>query len=69
MHLRVQTLRESDQVKQIFAADGWRVEQAHPDTLRVRHPEVTDRMAARVRLDRLGLLTSTCCQIDFPPGP
>jgi len=66
MHLNVQPLRESTQVKDLLVADGWQVQPAASHALRVEHPEVADEAAARLRLERLGLLTSRCCHIDFP---
>lgn len=66
MYLLVQPLREAEQLRQVFAEDGWRVNQAQCDVLRVEHPNVTDQRGARERLQTLGLLTSSSCHIDFP---
>jgi hypothetical protein len=65
MHLLVKPIRKLDEVKQAFVEDGWRVKQAQRDVLHVEHPHVTDGRTARARLHALGLLTSSCCQIDF----
>ena len=69
MHLLVKPVRKLDEIRQVFVADGWRVKQAPCDVLHIEHPEVTDGKAARARLDVLGLLTSSCCQIDFAANP
>lgn len=48
--------------------DGWTLlETAKEEELDATHPEVTDETAARVRLGRLGLLTSGLIRIEFRP--
>jgi hypothetical protein len=47
-------------------ADGWTLQDERDDAFLAEHPGVADEAAARRRLSRLGLLTSSGLRIEFP---
>ena len=65
MHLRIQLLRDPDDLRHALRRDGWKLEAGRQDTVVASHPAVPDEVAARDRLQHLGLLTSSCLRIDF----
>jgi len=49
--------------------DGWEILTGEDDKeIEVTHPQVTTEGAARIRLHRLGLLTSRTLRIEFWPS-
>ena len=65
MHVRIELLQWSEPVLVALRKDGWAVESGQGGTLCARHPQAPDERAARSRLHRLGLLTSTALRIQF----
>jgi hypothetical protein len=65
MRLHLRFLRQAGKLQAAFRNDGWELEREKDETLQARHPEVTDESAARTRLYRLGLLTSSSLSIEF----
>jgi hypothetical protein len=65
MHIRIQLLRDPDNLRHALRRDGWKLKAEPQDTVVVTHPFVPDEVAARDRLHHLGLLTSGCLRIDF----
>ena len=65
MRLRIQLLRDPDELRGALRRDGWKFRAGPQDTVVATHPSVPDEVAARDPLQRLGLLTSSCLRIDF----
>jgi hypothetical protein len=65
MHIRIQLLRDPDELRHALRRDGWKFSSGPHDTVVATHPSVPDEVAARDRLHQLGLLTSSCLRIDF----
>jgi hypothetical protein len=63
VHLRF--LRQAGQLQEALRNDGWHLEREKDESLFARHPLVRDEVAARNRLNRLGLLTSGSVCIEF----
>ena len=74
MHIRIQSLRQSEALLATLRKDGWAVEFGQAGAVCARHPLAPDEGAARSRLHGLGLLTSASLRIEFcharrdPPG-
>jgi hypothetical protein len=66
MKAHIQTLRDRESVSRLLLKYGWRLDQAGGNYF-ARHPAVTDQQAARIRLNDLGLLTSSAVRIEFAP--
>jgi hypothetical protein len=64
MNLHLQFLRPSNALGTL-QGDGWEIEPESETWILVKHVDVPDEIAARKRLDRLGLLTSRSIRIDF----
>jgi len=61
-------LLRPDDFRATLRKDGWTLlATAKKEELDATHPEVRDENAARIRLDRLGLLTSGSLRIEFRP--
>jgi hypothetical protein len=69
MNVHFRFLRQAGQVQEVLRNDGWKLERAHDKFLLARHPDVADESAARDRLCRLGLLTSSSLAIEFHLPP
>jgi hypothetical protein len=65
MHLRIQLLRDPDDLRDALRRDGWMCEDRPQGAVVATHPSVPDEVAARDRLHQLGLLTSSRLRIDF----
>jgi hypothetical protein len=65
--VHIETLRDHEDVRRILLAHGWRLYRASGPAYSARHPKVNDQMAARDRLNDLGLLTSSAVRIQFGP--
>ena len=67
MNVHMNLLRP-DNFRATLRKDGWAIlAAANQDELDTTHPEVRDENAARIRLDRLGMLTSGSLRIEFRP--
>jgi hypothetical protein len=66
MHVEMKMLSCSDIIRDTMHRDGWVIDKAHGDQIQVVDREVRDEAAARARLLRLGLLTSSSLRIEFP---
>jgi hypothetical protein len=66
MHFEMKMLRHPEIIHATLRRDGWLANKAQGDQLQASHREVVDETAARVRLLRLGLLTSSSVRIEFP---
>ena len=55
------------ELPQILRADGWLLRQLPDGGVLAERPDVNDEQEARLRLLRLGLLTSNRLRIDFLP--
>jgi hypothetical protein len=66
MHVEMKILSRPDIIRDTLHRDGWLIKKAHGDQIHAIHSEVGDEAAARVRLFRLGLLTSSSLRIEFP---
>src|SRR5262249_15910786 len=53
------------ELPQILRADGWLLRQLPDGAVLAECPDVTDEQEARLRLLRLGLLTSNRLRLDF----
>jgi hypothetical protein len=61
-----QFLRNDESVRKALQKDGWHLQSGdQSNSLRARHPDITEESAARQRLTDLGLLTSRFCRIEF----
>ena len=70
MKVRLRLLRWPNHIQETLRHDGWVMSAVErKDELDVSHPHVASERSARVRLYRLGLLTSRSLRIVFcPPG-
>jgi hypothetical protein len=59
-------LDHPDTIRCILERDGWVIEKEQGDEIHVIHPRVGDEAAARLRLYRLGLLTTSSLRMEFP---
>ena len=66
MKVQIHMLRRVPSFPDRMRKDGWSLEFENDDSLIAVHPKVTDSDEARVRLDRLGILTSRAVRIAFP---
>jgi hypothetical protein len=68
MNVHINFRRWPGEFRAMLAKDGWVILTAESqDELDATHPQVSDEDAARIRLHRLGLLTSPSVRIDFFP--
>jgi hypothetical protein len=65
MQLRIHTLRPSADPSTALERDGWQIQEAPNGGLCASHPLAPDQQTARMRLDNLGLLTSSALHIEF----
>jgi hypothetical protein len=65
MKLHLRLLRKAEELQEALENDGWNLQGETRELLCAKHPEVNDERTARVRLDRLGLLTSSSLAIEF----
>ncbi len=65
MQLRIHTLRPSANPSTALQRDGWQIQEAPNGCLCASHPLAPDQRTARMRLDSLGLLTSSALHIEF----
>jgi len=63
----IRLLKSSREVKELLCADGWHIEELENGALATTHTQVVNQDDARVRLSRLGLLTSSRLRIKFEP--
>ncbi|HEX5271808.1 MAG TPA: hypothetical protein VFW33_15025 [Gemmataceae bacterium] len=68
MKVYIEMLRSAAALRKTLEADGWRLESAHGRAVRACHPHLHDSADVRVRLNELGLLTSSAVRIEFPPA-
>jgi DNA-binding response OmpR family regulator len=67
MMLSIELLSSPDRLREQLRQDGWELEDFPDGSLRARHVEVPNQVAARRRLRELGLLTSASLRVEFPP--
>lgn len=65
MNIRIEMLRNPDYCRDALAKDGWKLVVKKELDFNASHPSVRDEEEARVRLCRLGLLTSSSLRIEF----
>jgi hypothetical protein len=65
MLTRFQFLHEPAGLLQSLRGDGWDLQGEPSGPVTGTHPDVADEVAARYRLDRLGLLISRSLRIQF----
>jgi hypothetical protein len=63
VHLRI--LRQGEELQETLKNDGWQLQPEKDNSFSARHPEVLNEDAARSRLHRLDLLTSSSVWIEF----
>src|SRR5262249_55281953 len=66
MRLRIHLLYRGDLVTERLQRDGWNLQAEGADFLSACHAAVDGELAARLRLQGLGLLTSAALRIEFP---
>jgi len=66
MDILIRVLQGSDAVPLRLRKDGWQLRLAANDSFLACHPSVADEPQARLRLQKLGLLTSRALRIEFP---
>ena len=57
-----------DDFRDSLRQDGWVIAEKGDAVIDVAHPQVKTEDAARIRLHRLGLLTSGAIRIEFRPS-
>jgi hypothetical protein len=67
VNVSIEFLAHSRSILEVLYNDGWWLSPGQTHGYHVGHPAVSDEEAARSRLFRLGLLTSSLVRIDFPP--
>ena len=68
MNVHMNLLRWPDDFRAVLRNDGWVILGGRKEEeVEATHPQVKDEGAARVRLNRLGLLTSGSVRIEFRP--
>ena len=65
MNVYIELLRPSEETRRLLNDDGWKLDPAHPELPHALHCTVADESAARNRLMRLGLLTSSSVRVEF----
>ena len=70
MQIHMKFLRHSDdEFRDSLRQDGWEILAGEGDKeTEITHPQVTSEGAARIRLHRLGMLTSGAIRIEFRPS-
>jgi hypothetical protein len=68
MFLHLELVTNDAEVRAALSRDGWRLEQPLNGDLQATHPAVDTELAARTRLDRVGLLISPRVRIRFVQG-
>ena len=66
MDIVISNLKSSESVSNRLRQDGWQLAPMKDDRILARHPEIPDQPTARLRLQKLGLLTSRSLRIEFP---
>ncbi len=69
MRIAIECLQPGPDISNRLQRDGWTVEQVEDRLLLADHPSVSSEEGARLRLHRLGLLTSGRLRIHFNPVP
>ncbi len=65
MRLHLELLRQAHLLRHVLQEDGWELKQQPNHSYSAHHPAIADEPAARNRLLRLGLLTSSLVRIEF----
>lgn len=68
MIVKLRLLRHIEELQKLLQQDDWKLERIEKDSFFARHPEVLSERSARIRLDYLGLLTSSALVIEFMFG-
>jgi hypothetical protein len=66
MIIDLEILGRNADVRAALLKDGWRLEPRERDQYVASHQAVPDEPTARLRLDKVGLLTSSKVRIRFP---
>jgi hypothetical protein len=67
MHILIETIDDALDLRRLLGEHGWQLVEVGPSRYHASHPGVNTPASARVRLDRLGLLTSKQLSFDFCP--
>ena len=68
MKVHMKLLRCPDDLRTSLRKDGWVIQKtSRKNELDASHPQVEDEDMARIRLQRLGLLTSASLRVEFCP--
>src|SRR6516164_4026188 len=65
MRVHLRFLRRKERIRESLCVDGWQLERDKDDSVIAKHPLVKDETTARIRLQELGLLTSSSVHIEF----
>jgi hypothetical protein len=65
MRVAIRALRPGPDLQKRLQKDGWKLQTFQDGLLIAQHPEALDEPLARLRLHRLGLLTSARLSIRF----
>ena len=65
MRVHLRFLQRREPIEESLRLDGWQLERHQDDGVTAQHPLVKDEAAARIRLQKLGLLISASVYIDF----
>ncbi len=65
MDIHFQTQGTARDLRPLLRRGGWRLDGGGPDDFHASHAAANDHPAARDRLHRLGLLTSSRVRIEF----
>jgi hypothetical protein len=64
MHINIELVGRGTNPSRVLLDDGWSLG-SRQKGMTAAHPDVRDEPAARCRLNRLHLLTSSCLRIEF----
>ncbi len=65
MIVRFEVLAKGLRLRTLLEQNGWLVEEEGAERLVASHPEVDDQPAARSRLHKMDLLTSSRLRVEF----
>jgi hypothetical protein len=65
VRIRVLAFRHSPEIRETLRKDGWTLDEGPTPWFSAEHARARDGTAARRRLHRLGLLTSSDLRIEF----
>ena len=65
MIVRLRFLRQAEEFRKLLEQDGWELKRTEDGLLIAEHAEVSSERNARIRLNCLGLLTSSALRMEF----